>query len=264
MKNKAFTLIELLVVVSIIALLVSILLPALGEAREQAKRVVCVSNQHQWAVGTQIYCNDNDDNYPARFNALGERRHNGLLYYYVNESPGSNLSDQPRINLLEIFIEPYLGDCRVAFCPSSHNEPISWDQQREESLSQYGNEYVTGNYGLFVGYDRNLSYIGWGPGPVFTGDPQYSEDAFVPPFKCSQASSRMAVSGCYVQNNWSTEEDWFYYHKYDKTGVTAPEGAPAARTDGSAEYVRTEDMVIFQRYISHPLTIQFWWPDWLK
>ncbi len=58
-KSKAFTLIELLVVVSIIALLVSILLPALNRAREQAKRVVCAANLHSIGVGISTYASDN-------------------------------------------------------------------------------------------------------------------------------------------------------------------------------------------------------------
>ena len=60
-KKKAFTLIELLVVVSIIALLVSILLPALSKAREQARRAVCASNLHQWGLVLALYSGDNDD-----------------------------------------------------------------------------------------------------------------------------------------------------------------------------------------------------------
>ena len=59
-KNEGFTLIELLVVVSIIALLVSILLPALGRAREQAKRTVCASNLRQWGMIHFQYAADND------------------------------------------------------------------------------------------------------------------------------------------------------------------------------------------------------------
>jgi prepilin-type N-terminal cleavage/methylation domain-containing protein len=58
-SEKGFTLIELLVVVSIIALLVSILLPALGKARAQAKRSVCASNLHQIGVATVAYATNN-------------------------------------------------------------------------------------------------------------------------------------------------------------------------------------------------------------
>jgi len=60
----AFTLIELLVVVSIIALLVSILLPALGRAREQAKLTVCATHQRQIVGAVQIYAADNDGKLP--------------------------------------------------------------------------------------------------------------------------------------------------------------------------------------------------------
>jgi len=59
-----FTLIELLVVISIIALLVSILMPALSKARAQAKMVVCASNIHQTVIGVTTYSLDNDDRLP--------------------------------------------------------------------------------------------------------------------------------------------------------------------------------------------------------
>jgi prepilin-type N-terminal cleavage/methylation domain-containing protein/prepilin-type processing-associated H-X9-DG protein len=58
--RRGFTLIELLVVVSIIALLVSILLPALNKAREQARRTICGSNFHHVGVINQLYAADFD------------------------------------------------------------------------------------------------------------------------------------------------------------------------------------------------------------
>lgn len=56
---KAFTLIELLVVISIIALLIAILLPALAQARYAAQMTQCISHQHQLSVGTNAHAADN-------------------------------------------------------------------------------------------------------------------------------------------------------------------------------------------------------------
>lgn len=67
--RKAFTLIELLVVIAIIAILAAILFPVLAQAREAAKKVQCISNHKQLAMGTVMYLNDNDDQYPAGMQA---------------------------------------------------------------------------------------------------------------------------------------------------------------------------------------------------
>ncbi len=59
-RKKGFTLIELLVVISIIAVLLSVLMPALNKAKKAAKEIVFRSNMHQWGVVFTAFFIDND------------------------------------------------------------------------------------------------------------------------------------------------------------------------------------------------------------
>jgi prepilin-type N-terminal cleavage/methylation domain-containing protein len=64
-KKRGFTLVELLVVISIIALLMAILLPALARVRKQAKLVMCQMREKQWCTVASMYCGDHDGYFPS-------------------------------------------------------------------------------------------------------------------------------------------------------------------------------------------------------
>ncbi|MEM9108463.1 MAG: prepilin-type N-terminal cleavage/methylation domain-containing protein [Planctomycetota bacterium] len=64
-KKRGFTLIELLVVISIIAMLIAILLPAIGSARQSARTAVCLSNCKQMALATVAYATEHDMQLPT-------------------------------------------------------------------------------------------------------------------------------------------------------------------------------------------------------
>jgi len=82
MMHRAFTLIELLVVVSMIAILIALLLPALGSARDSAVRAQCASNQRQLAVLVTTYATDNKGLLPR-----GGRDNTYAAGKYVEHTP---------------------------------------------------------------------------------------------------------------------------------------------------------------------------------
>ena len=112
---RAFTLIELLVVISIIALLVGILLPALGAARKAAQRVACLSNVRQVAVAVYSYTTSNEDFYPVYKSEWIDAPHTNRRRTPALPQPdGSEGFWWPSL----LIVEGFLGDGKIFDCPT--------------------------------------------------------------------------------------------------------------------------------------------------
>lgn len=166
MKNSnhcrgGFTLVELLVVIGIIALLISILLPSLSRARENANRVKCLSNLRQISVAMYQYTIDNKGYFPSSARA-GAQRNEDFIYWQTRVAPWTagqrpivaGMTDQQMID--QSPIQKYMGKHFTApiwTCPSEVDPSLhyKWNGTYNYPYSYAMNHILDCNLGDFDG-----------------------------------------------------------------------------------------------------------------
>jgi len=154
MSRRAFTLVELLVVIGIIALLISILLPSLTKAREQAKRVSCASQQRQIFLAIRIYADESK----------------GWLPGGTSSSPNGIVGGQRIVQLMggkadfSIGAPYWMTDnvVRLNTCPS-RLDPLDYDWPYYRDFGAYIFPYSGEQTGITTTYMYYGGFGGYGP-----------------------------------------------------------------------------------------------------
>lgn len=152
-RSPGFTLIELLVVIAIIAILASMLLPALSKAKSQAQTAKCASNMKQWGVATFMYLGDFNDRLPL-FGDLSSDYNKP--FWHMKLAP--YVAKQTQENKLFTQTEVYSYELRR--CPGGSAGPVPFSKPPASSSKEW-NCWVGANFGA---YGDPLS------GPFYYGD----------------------------------------------------------------------------------------------
>lgn len=171
--KKQFTLVELLVVIAIIAILASMLLPALGKARQKAKAIACINNLKQTGAAFMFYADDYNGFIPkADYNAAsgGDPKLDGLDYYayglvlsdlkYVDDSYNSiNCPDYDKVvNYWRTYgLVKFYGYTRVFLKPNASEVVMLGDSVEAGEGVKFTRERCVMGWGFGTGKQAN----GW-------------------------------------------------------------------------------------------------------
>jgi prepilin-type N-terminal cleavage/methylation domain-containing protein/prepilin-type processing-associated H-X9-DG protein len=218
MKRKSgFTLVELLVVISIIALLMAVLLPALNKAREQAKRVVCAHNLKQVGIAMLAYSADSDllpfyggrdPTYSGPYKAASSdsQETHPYVVYRADFYWGSDLSALIPMRLACLYARGYVAEPKTFYCPSntlksymykSYTSPGKWGTLPQTYNQQTANEWVRVGYSYYPIDDTLVTASGIGMSTI--------NGIFVPKYTARRFGQLSRTKPYLTDGLWSKE-----------------------------------------------------------
>lgn len=228
--SPAFTLVELLVVIAIIAVLASILLPVLGQAKARGHSITCLNNERQLILAWKLYADENEDRAAPNFgkDQVKEEVANGTYRNWVNNV--MDWTDNPmNTNTALLFaggIGAYLsGVHNVYRCPSDY-VLSEWQQQLgwRSRVRSYSMNLMVGDAGMFSASGAN------------TNNPYYRQ--FFTTSEIPQPSDIFV----FIEEHPDTLDDGYFLNKaYYSNWIDLPAsyhigGANVAFADGHVEH----------------------------
>jgi prepilin-type N-terminal cleavage/methylation domain-containing protein len=140
---SGFTLVELLVVISIIALLLALLMPALGKAREQAMSIVDRTRIRQWGIANTTYCSENNGRFEAGF-------------YQKKVGSKTDSTESRTKGWTEVLYPYYKGNPEILNCPKV---PVKKFQDQYPTISKW--KAFIDDFSAATGDKLDRTYVPW-------------------------------------------------------------------------------------------------------
>ena len=219
--RRGFTLIELLVVISIVALLIALLLPAVKKARKAASRTQCLSNVRQLNNGLYSYASDYDFFFPPT-----HREMNAALMFQL-QVPRYQYEEQIEgwVGMGLLYKLDYIHDHMAFYCPDQSFEWLTYPRGWHDSPN--------GGY-IYCGYYYRIF------GQLSSGVTQADLDR-LRNYQIENLDDAIALVSCvFTPGN---PGDWDPWAQHDGTfwAHLGPTGLPVAYSDGHAVFVPAED-----------------------